>query len=324
MKDDSAANDYSVGCIVRENRHVLARFIDYYLGLGADCIIIFYDGSPDELPVDFVKSLDTTRVKLTFCDDAYWEKRIGFTTKVLHEKQTPTFFDIQSLCESTWLFITDADEFLIQYIPVKKMLARVSSGVDSFNISPVEAVWGPGDDLNKPFGSTWFRSPFDEGSFVWSLISPLLYGSIKKCFTRNHLGHTSGKHFIRSTAEFDLIGSHRSMRGDISVSIPLSELFPGEKTLEIAHFDAISYSHWREKFGQRISGEVLIPRMRGARRRQLLLIEKSFKNTSQSDLVTHRLFTRFYSLGCFKLAILRLFKKSFKLEIFKGNSNETN
>jgi hypothetical protein len=312
-------SSFSVVCLARESPEVLLHFIDYYLNLGADSVYIYYDGERSELSSEFVREIQGKAVYLTFCDELFWQTHLGEMANVLHKKQIAIYQKAHAACRSKWLFVTDADEYILPYQSVQEILERIPDSIDSFSLAAVEAVWGPNDDLERAFGSTWFRRRF-QGRWLWGLLGFMIYGSLKKCFTQNILGHLSGKHFIKCDADFDNIGNHRSMRNGVSVTVPLTEVFPNEPCLEVGHFDAISFPRWKEKFGRRILCETLVPTMRNARQRQLAMIADSFQSSNRSTANTpRRLFAALYSLNRFQLLLLRLSGNVFKYEI----SNES-
>ena len=43
---------FSVVIVAKEDRSIIGRLVDYYLGIGAKHITIYYDGSADFEPVD--------------------------------------------------------------------------------------------------------------------------------------------------------------------------------------------------------------------------------------------------------------------------------
>jgi len=304
---------FSVVCLARESPEVLKRFLDYYCNLGAEVVFIYLDEPCSDEWLSFAAKFPAQRIRFTYCDCDYWTNLLGKDTNILHLKQEAVYVLAQKECSSTWLFITDSDEYVIPHCAVSAVLDRMPSSVDAFGLPPAEAIWGPGDDLDHQFGSTWFRRPF-KSKLLWKMLSFVLYGSLRSCFTRNHLGHVSGKHFIRSAAEFDLIGNHRSMRREKSVTLSLSSIFAGEWTLEVAHFDAISFPRWPEKFSRRVSSETLVPKMRNARQRQIALISEAL-NSHSSDR-SRQLFAQLYSLNSFKIFLLKPFGRAFKLKLF--------
>ena len=96
-------------------------------------------------------------------------------------------------CESPWLLVVDADEFVVGDRPASEALAAVPDGVDALWLPVAEAVWGPGDDLARDYGSSHFRRPL--GRALAKAATPALYGRHAPLFRRGVLGHTDGKSF---------------------------------------------------------------------------------------------------------------------------------
>ena len=304
---------FAVVCMAREAPEVVHRFVAHYAGLGAAEIFVIFDGA--ETP-DLVALRAEPRLDLRFVDSDYWQATLGDHAKIFERRLRHAAALAKAETTAPWLLVVDVDELLIARTPVIEMLASIPEGVESFSIPPVEAVWGPGDDLLKPYGSTWFRRPIY--NFPLRLVlEPTVYGRDSMFFLHNALGHTRGKHFLRTNAVVDEIRSHGSFRHgrEITISFRDNPVLPAGN--EIAHFDAISFDRWHEKFRRRYSGEIKSPTMPPQRRAQIRAIQTAFSadegNSREAGL---GLFRRFYGLSSRQAGILQSMGFAFRLPMF--------
>ncbi len=237
---------FSVVSLMKEEASIIRRFVDYYQKLGAERIFILYDGGLDDLAADGVTPavLAAQGAELLSCDDAFWLREAGKVPEHLEHRQRAAFAVGHARNPSDWLLVCDADEFVIDRMPVAGFLDRIPIGVDSVVIPPAEAVWGPGESIDVPFGSSWFRRPGLQGRFDKYIV----YGPMGVLFRRGLLGHALGKQFVRRGARFDLIHQHFAYRDGKRISVPAAQIHPDLAVVELAHFDAISYARWYEKF----------------------------------------------------------------------------
>lgn len=237
---------FSVVALMKEEAGVIRRFVDYYHRLGAQRIFILHDGPIAPLAADGITpaALAGQGVELMSCDDAFWQRETGAVPAHLEHRLRAAFALGHARNPSDWLLVCDADEFVIDRMPLAAFLDRIPAGVDSVVIPPAEAVWGPGEDIDTPFGSTWFRRPGLEGRFGKYIV----YGPLGVLFRRGLLGHALGKQFVRRGARFDLIHQHFAYQDGKRTSVPAARIHPDLAVVELAHFDAISYARWYEKF----------------------------------------------------------------------------
>jgi hypothetical protein len=255
---------FSIAILAKETDAVLLRFAAHHRAIGAEHIHIFHDGPAEDGMVSSAcrARLAEWGVGLTFCDAAFWADHPDVSRTDLHARQELIYRLAHETCASDWLFLCDADEFLIDHMPVGAFLDGVPDGADSVGILPAEAVWGPGDDIDVPFGATWFRRAFakGEGDGV----------GLRSLFAqRGLLGHTSGKQFLRCGAEVDRIELHFSFHEDRKITQRPMRLGLPQRGVELAHYDAIGFERWHAKFSRRIDTEDKALMARRHRRRQL-------------------------------------------------------
>lgn len=297
---------FSVTAMMREEREVVLRFIDFYRAAGADHIYIYYDA-----PLDELDGIDLTDVTLAECNDVFWNDICRARPETLDGCLRQTFMYSARRHNSDWLLIIDADEYLTGG-SISSMLARVPDSVEVIRVRNVEAVWGPGDDILRPFGCSYFRKPLSRRlSFV---LSRLLYGRLRLLFTYGLVGHFKGKQFVRRGAKFTEIRSHHTVDGDRYLGRWVHEVVPDAANIVVAHFDAIGFDRWCEKWRRRYSQEVPSDKMSPSRADQLLRIKRAVEAGSDTSL---RLFKKFYGLRYWQCALLWVFGALERHDIFE-------
>lgn len=267
---------FSVLVLMKESAAVIHRFAAYYSRIGAAQTVIFIDGP---IEADLEAGLDrdllaAQRVELVPCDDAFWAAAPGDRPLDIQDRQRAIYLIGQAHCTSDWALICDADEFVIDRMPVAAFLDAMPRDVLSVAIAPVEAVWGPGEDINAAFGSTWFRRPDIASSRLekrLQLRSLWLYGPLGILFRSGILSHAVGKQFVRTKAHFDVIDLHFSTTGGKRVTRRAADIDPSLAQVELAHFDAISFERWHAKSLRRVLHDTRTAMMRRSGRRRLQL-----------------------------------------------------
>lgn len=290
---ESVLPTFSVTAMMREEPEVVQRFVDFYRAAGAETIFVYFDG-----PVDLLAGLDLAGVELIECNEAFWQKTSGGRPAALAQGLWATHTRSANHHGSDWLLIVDADEFLTGG-SIRDMLAHVPGHVESLRVRNVEAVWGPGDDITKAFGSTHFRRPMPRR--VSAVIAPVLYGPVAAFFNRGLVGHSDGKHFLRRGAAFTEIGSHDSFHGDRRLGQWAHEVVPGAEDMVIVHYDAVGFERWREKWRRRFSREMPSSTMSPKRAAQMPRIEAAI---SAGEAEALALFQKFYGLSRVQKAVL--------------------
>lgn len=311
---------FSVVALMKEDAAIIRRFIDFYLRIGAERVFIYHDGPIGHLVADGLDpaALALRGVDLIGCDEAFWRRETGQVPADIQQRLRAAFALGHARCTSDWLFICDADEFIFVRTPVAEVLAAVPSGVDAVGLGVAEAVWGPGEDIATPFGSTWFRRPGPRGRRS-HLEALRLYGPLGLLFRRGILSHVGGKQFVRTRARFDEIRQHHSTRDGARVTVPLHEAVPTlPVALELAHFDAISLGRWRTKFERRKHDSAAAMRERSFQRRWQIYLFRWMSALGPAALAA--LFRGFYLLSPRQIARLETRGLAFQADIFGGAS----
>lgn len=245
---------FTVVTVVKEDPSVILRFARHYARLGAERVLIHHDGPLDPAAARALgpDAFGDDRIRLIVCDDAWWSRIEGGRPGVMNRRNTDIFTRLHRSGDwpGDWLLVCDADEFVIADGPLGPLLDLAPPEVDSILVPSAEAIWGPGEDIEAEFGSSWFRRPFPSDE-AWERERRAFYGPIGRLFGRGLSGHPTGKSLTRRGAPVDRINLHWAARGGASISIPAAEAHPGLAGLELAHFDAISMARWRRKFARR-------------------------------------------------------------------------
>lgn len=304
---------FSVVALMKEEIFVIQKFVNYYCKIGARRIYIYIDGEMDNEIAKYKNGIvdNNTEVRFVFCDDVFWEQIDGGRPKDVQPRLEAVFQHCHCRDDSDWLLICDADEFIVSKKSLNQLLDSVPQEVYSFGIDPVEAVWGPDEDISDPFGSSYFRKPNIYNKFL--LIR--LYGVFFFLFRNGILGHTIGKHFVRKGVEFSSIGCHKAYVNGKGVTTPASSIGYELSDIMVAHFDAISFERWYQKWYRRSYNETISAKKRRSGRRQVQ--EKIFKILNNFDENQSQwLFRRLFKINRSQLKILESHDAVIKMRLF--------
>lgn len=289
------APTFAVVAMMREDPSIIRRFVDFYSTAGAERIEIFHDG-----PLPARASLEGPGVTITECDAAFWQALCGGPRPAVHEQAQAAIYNATwKTCESDWLLVVDADEFVFGPIPIREMLKAIPPEVEAIRIPTAEAVWGPGDDIDAEFGCTYFRTPIRRGA---RLVQRLVYGDLAPLFHMGLLGHNAGKHFVRRAARIDSVRLHNSLKDGQGIGKWAATLTPKGKGFLLAHFDAIGIERWREKWRRRLTGEIKAKDMSSQRRAQMRVIGQGI---ADGEAALRRTFARLNGLTPWQCFLLR-------------------
>jgi hypothetical protein len=290
---------FSVVVMMRETPDVVRRFVDYYRGLGADEIFIYFNGPAEELP-------DGIPARCTICTPAFWDRQGGTPPDTIEGRQQICYRHCYGRCRSPWLLVVDADEFVFGDRPLRPLLAAIPPTVESIRFPTAEAVWGPGDDPNEAFGCTYFRTQWRDRR-LWRIFGPLIYGRTSAYMRRGMMGHAWGKHIVRSGLSGIEVTAHVATRNGASVTVPAASVSDAFKGFHTGHFDAISLPRWERKWQYRLEKEIVAAEMTPQRRRQMRAIRRSLIAGS-----ARWVFERFYGISARQLRALSLFGGGFR------------
>lgn len=298
---------FSTVSLMREDPEVVERFASYYLGLGAEAVVIYNDG-----PADHLAGLIGPKVRIISCDDPFWEG-LGGRPEGLEDRQSAVYQHALARSDTDWILVCDADEFVFGDRSVEQFLDWVPDTVDSVRLRTAEAVWGPGDNVDLPFGSTWFRTAWTN-SQLWRTLRRFVYGQDTRFFRQGLVGHVAGKQFLRAGRGYDRIGNHYSERDGAIVSVWSHDLGRGGQGMYLGHFDAIGFGRWRRKWEQRISRETIANRMAGTRNAQMGEIAAAL---AAGEPAARRLFLRLYALSPWQVRVLSTLGYVSQRDIFR-------
>jgi hypothetical protein len=298
---------FSVVTMAREEAAVLLRFATHYLGIGAERVVIFFDGEAEEIDPGSVPG-----VTLIVCDRAYWQEHLG-RQPTLEEGQHFVFRMAHEMNQSDWLLICDSDEFLCSDDPVADVLSTVPVDCNSLRVMNSEAVWGPGDRIDEPFGSSYFR--FSLSARKERLLGLLLYGARRGFFRKGFVGHGEGKYFLRKGAAVDQLRCHFATVQGKPVGIWAHHAGHDVKRLFIAHFDAISEARWVEKLRRQGGADRPALHMGPRRSAQIRASSGALAQGQHSAL-----FRALYSIGWFQTALLYLAGNLGRRRIFQDKA----
>jgi hypothetical protein len=139
-----AKGTFSVCCMMRESPDVVRRFCQYYRQIGAEDVLMFWDGNPrGEERHALENAARAGGSSLVFCDDDFW-RGLGVDGPNLHLEalQSRIYHFGYEQCKSDWMFFCDADEFLVSPVSVSDVLKAIPEDVQSLRVQNFEAVWG--------------------------------------------------------------------------------------------------------------------------------------------------------------------------------------
>ncbi len=297
---------YSTVSLIKETSDVIQQFAGWYANGGADEVMIYYDGKPPEIALG-------PRVVLVECGETFWAELCGARPQALEDRQSAIYAAGLARCRSEWLLVVDADEFVFGNRPIAEFLNEVPDSIDAVSLPTAEAVWGPGDQLEVPFGSTHFRMAWPQG-WVWRRLHRLIFADVAQHLRRGMTGHLSGKEFIRVGRPYSWIGNHRALRDGKPITHRAGDLKPELRGMFLGHYDAIGLARWKQKWQQRIENDTIVVNMRGGRSEQMELISRSMM---RGEAEVRRLFAKFYGLSRLQYGVLALLGFAFRRDIFR-------
>ncbi|MEL6521233.1 MAG: glycosyltransferase family 2 protein [Pseudomonadota bacterium] len=299
-------SEFTVVSMMRETRSVAARFIEYYLKLGASRIEIFFDGDPTP-----VAHLASEKVRIHPCDENLWRQFGVARPGSVEKRQWHIALNAFRAIETDWMLHVDADEFVFADQPMRNLLSAVPDDVEVLRLPTAEAVWCPSDSNEDAFTSTGFRTALPSHlSKLRRVIYPLHHGLFSP---QGIIGHVQGKIFIRKGTQVDALTCHNALRKGQKIGSWASDLGPTFQSLHLGHFDAVSFDHWQTKWRRRTAGESIYITLSKTRLRQMQTIERALHGKPSGAL---RMFRKLYRLSPIQFAILRSLGCAFRRDIF--------
>jgi hypothetical protein len=269
-------------------RHIEV-FANYYHKMGADKIRVFYDGRLGGTPPSNCETI--------VCNKEFWDTLGICRPESIEDRQRAIYNFAYKNAHSEWLLIVDIDELVFGQGDLIDLYSKLGSEYDSVRFGTVEAVYDSTDDIDKEYGSRYFRRPCNK--YLAAILPHILYPGLGGVFIRGLLGHSRGKHAVRTGLHGILIDIHDSKcKGRAIRELDASSL-KREAGFYLAHFDAISYPQWCVKWNRRI---VARDTKENGRKRDMQL--DLFAEAASEERRTS-LFRRLYAVNSNQLFVLR-------------------
>ena len=277
---------FEVVALALEPRERLDRFADHYLRHGATRVSLYYDED-----VDFV--FTDPRIAFHKCDAEFW-RRLGYERPFSVEARQRAIYNYAyASSKAHWCLIVDLDEYIFGPVSLQNFFGGLAEDLDSVRFVPAEMVFGPEDQIDKPFGATSYRLPV--GKYLAPALSRLLYGKLAPLFSRGLLGHSRGKQALRTGKKQLKIDIHDAQLGGKRIGSFAESRTAG---LLLGHYDAIDLAHWTMKCEGRLRrGDA--KEMGAKREMQLHLFGKC-----SGERARRALFKQIYGLEGWKLRLL--------------------
>lgn len=205
----------------------ILNFAAYHLDRGAHRLYLYLDeANPQAFPI--LKA--HPKIRVTTCDDAYWEQA-GKKRPPRHQARQ-TFNATRTYArppEVDWLIHIDVDEFLWPNAPVADILGALPATTQCGRIRPVESLSGDGTAFKG------FVPSGPDRTKVINRLYPLFGRHVKGGF----LSHLAGKLFVRTGLGALTIKIHNVfLDGEMNPSA--SDL----TDITLCHCHATSWDHW--------------------------------------------------------------------------------
>jgi len=290
--------------MAKEDQSVIDRVVDYYIAKGAAKVVVYFDGEPD-----FSMDDRGDRLRFIVCDESFWQPITGGTPEAYDIRQVGIYEHAISSVSQEWVFFVDCDEYLVSDRPISAFLDDVPAAENILRIPNVEAVWGPGDNRDEHLGARWFRTA--TGSPIKQRALKLIYGDVYHFMGSGLLGHSAGKHFVRSGQDYQRTSPHTSVHSDGRPGKWADELLTDD--VIVCHFDAMNYERWRKKFEFRFRTKSTFGSVRKSRERMIDLIGDS---SALGDAQLRKLFERLYCISPLQAFVLKALRLAYRREIF--------
>ncbi|KUF09062.1 glycosyltransferase family 2 protein [Pseudoponticoccus marisrubri] len=211
----------------------IARFAAHHLDMGAQELHLYLDAPDPEAESYLARH---PRIRLTRCDDAYWQAT-GKPRPDAHQRRQ-ALNATRALAASAetldWLGHVDVDEFLIAEAPLPGLLAQLPPAHAVARIPPAEALAREGATPCH-FKLTHAQAGVPKARLqdIYPTFGMHLYGGF--------LSHTSGKILVRTGIPDTRLGIHAlKYRGAEATN---RSKLPG---VYVAHFHAPEWAHFRD------------------------------------------------------------------------------
>lgn len=213
----------------------IRRFAAYHLEAGAHRLYLYLDA---ENPEAFESLKAHPKIRVTTCDEAYWQRLCGKRPQKHQVRQSQNATRAYNRADDVdWLIHMDVDEFLVSDRPVGEVLTTLPPAQKIARIRPMEALAGDG---------TAFKVFIPNGPERAQIVSALYptYGDYVK---GGFLSHLAGKVFVRIGMAEVRLQIHNAFQNDTMIDGP--EQQPG---IDLAHLHAKSWPEWLAAYRYRL------------------------------------------------------------------------
>ncbi|MDF3383749.1 MULTISPECIES: glycosyltransferase family 2 protein [Sulfitobacter] len=213
----------------------IRRFAAYHLEAGAHRLYLYLDA---ENPEAFESLKAHPKIRVTTCDEAYWQRLCGKRPQKHQVRQSQNATRAYNRADDVdWLIHMDVDEFIVSDRPVDEVLATLPPAQTITRIRPMEALAGDG---------TAFKAFIPNGPERAQIVSALYptYGDYVK---GGFLSHLAGKVFVRTGMAEVRLQIHNAFQNDTMIDGP--EQQPG---IDLAHLHAKSWPEWLAAYRYRL------------------------------------------------------------------------
>lgn len=227
---------WGVTATIRATTPDILHWAAYHLDAGADRLYIYLDD--DNLDAFNILKAHS-KIRVTLCDEIYWQKRKGARPATHQVRQTANATHAyRHNPQVDWLIHMDVDEFLVSDQPIAQTLDALAPNTLTARIRPMEQLSGDAS-IFKGFVPT---GP-DRARIVADLYPT--YGAFLK---GGFLSHLAGKVFVRTGLDKIHVRIHNVFQG--GEMIPTAERQPH---IDLAHAHAKSWESWLAAYRYRLT-----------------------------------------------------------------------
>lgn len=266
---------------VRIDYSVIDKFIEYYLSIGFDQIIIFIDDTKFNTG-DSQYSLNEN-VLFVFCDDEYWrlKNKYRFDSTPVHEKpnsieqrQFSNYHYANNLTHCDWLANVDIDELIFSKFDIKSILSILPKNIFSIRVPSFEAVYTEEVADHDIFNTKFFKV----NTYSNNKNANIIYRH-ELLSNGGFWGHKLGK-IIARTSEVVLRMTNHSLD-------PVNEDLIKEiqfDFLKLLHFEGMSCNNFIDKQQRRFEKNVLVQKISSREFKRLDYFKNTFLTEGENGL----------------------------------------
>lgn len=227
----------SVVCWLKEPLDRTLEFAGWYLSLGVDRLILFFD-DPDDPAIAHVSQHDA--ITAIPCDAAFWHD-LGLSAGASHpvrQKAALTFGYRQA--RTDWVLTVDADEFLyFSQGSLREFLDRLPSEVQVASFSVAENIRGHGEEHR-------FRIAIPDSVIAQIYETPARWLSKRGGL----IGHDEGKTIARTGMVLQEMHQHYPIGPD-GRPLPLVKVDGRDTGIWLLHYFDQGWEAWRRRFDRK-------------------------------------------------------------------------